>query len=305
MRRVYIKDIIEFLALQKMEFGVKGNQTMWIDGYSALNSLLDRKISWIKYWTKDGIKKLEGKKATVIIGRFTDAIEPEGENCFILCENPKMCFFEILNEFFYKKRDEGISKTAVIQTNNIGKECSIGEFSVLGEEVTLGNNVKIGNHVTLQGKVTIGNYSVIESGVIIGKPGFGFYHDQEGHMKRVPHLGGVTIGDFVEIGANTCVDSGTMDDTIIGDYCKIDNLCHIGHNVQLGHDVMVVTGSAICGSCIIGDGSYISPGAVIKNQTCVGEKSFIGMQTAVIKNMKSDSSVFGVPGKPFKREYMV
>lgn len=305
MRRIYIKEIIEFLSLKKIKFEIKGNQTMWIDSYSALNSLLDRKISWIKYWTEDSIKKLEGKKGIVIIGRFLDAIEPEEENCFILCEDPKMCFFEILNEFFYEKNDKVISKTSIIHTNNIGKECSIGEFSVLGEEVTLGNNVIVGNHVILQGKVTVGNSCIIDSGTVIGKSGFGFYHDQRGHMKRVPHLGGVTIGDFVEIGANTCIDCGTMDDTIIGNYCKIDNLCHIGHNVHLGHDVIVVTGSAICGSCIIGDGSYISPGVVIKNQTHIGEGSFIGMQTAVIKDMKSESSVFGVPGKPFKREYMV
>ena len=68
---------------------------------------------------------------------------------------------------------------------------------------------------------------------------------------------------------------------------------------------MVVAGSVICGSCVIGKGSYISPGAVIKNQTYVGEGSFVGMQTAVIRDMKPQSSVFGVPGKPFKREYTV
>lgn len=305
MKEITVKDIIEFLKSVKIEFQVKGNNSVCVDNFSSLNSLTNNKVTWVKYWTEDNIKKIEHKKDCVIIGRYEDAVEPEKENCFILCEDPKMCFFEILGRFFIENKKEGIAETAVVRTKKIGQNCSIGDYSVLGEQVSLGDNVKIGNHVTLQGKVTIGDNTVIESGTVIGKAGYGFYHNQAGHMKRVPHLGGVVIGKFVEIGANTCIDCGTMDDTIIGDYSKIDNECNIGHNVNIGKDVMVVAGCAICGSVQIGDGSYIAPNSSIKNQVCVGEKSFVGMQTAVLKELKPESSVFGVPSRPFERTYQI
>lgn len=305
MKKIFAKEIIDYLKSQEIRVEVKGNEEAWIDGCSSLNMLTEKKISWVKYWTEEAAKKLEGKKENIIVGRFLDAAEPKDGNCHILCEEPKMCFFMILNNFFVEESTRKVSETAAVRTTKIGGGCSIGEFSVLGEEVIIGNNVTIGNHVILQGKVTVGNYCVIESGTVIGKSGFGFYQNQAGHLERVPHLGGVIIGDYVEIGANTCIDCGTMDDTIIGDYCKIDNLCNIGHNVRLGQDVTVIQGTEICGSCVIGDGCYLSPGTVIKNQTHIGENCFIGMQTVVIKDVAPDSSVFGVPARPFKRSYVV
>ncbi len=305
MRKILVREVVSYLKSEKIEIKAEGNREIWFDSYSSLDSLTDRKITWVKYWAGDTIKKLEGKKETVIIGRFEDAPEPVNGSCHILCEDPKMCYFKVLRHFFMEKKDAVIAETAIIKTMRIGSGCSVGEYSILGNDVVLGNDVTIGSHVILQGKVEVGSHCLIASGTIIGKAGFGYYRNQEGHMEQVPHLGGVTIGDYVEIGANTCIDCGTLDNTVIGSYCKIDNLCHIGHNVRLSQDVMVVAGSVICGSCVIGKGSYISPGAVIKNQTYVGEGSFVGMQTAVIRDMKPQSSVFGVPGKPFKREYTV
>lgn len=305
MNNIFVKDITEFLISQKIEFQLKGNETVWVDDFSSLDSLTDRKVSWVKSWTEDSIKKLEKKKETIIIGCLTDAIEPGEKNCFILCEDPKMCFFEVLNRFFVKKDKSEIAKTAVIHTCNIGKNCSIGEYSVIDDRVVLGDNVKIGNHVILQGKVIIGDNSVIESGTVIGKNGFGFYHDSAGHMKRVPHLGGVIIGKYVEIGTYTCIDCGTMNDTIIGDYSKIDNLCHIAHNVNIGKDVMVIAGCIICGSCKIEDGCYIAPNASVKNQIKIGSNAFVGMQTLVLKDVNDGESVRGVPGETYDRKYKI
>jgi len=113
----------------------------------------------------------------------------------------------------------------------------------------------------------------------------------------VPHYGGVVIGQNVEIGANTCIDRGTLDDTIIGNNVKIDNLCHIGHNCIIKDNSSIVALSMLGGSAIIEENSYIAPGVMIKNQLKIGENSLIGIGAVVIKDVEKNKVVAGVPAK--------
>lgn len=300
-----VKQIETFLIKEAIPYFVEGSREIAVDSFSQLDRISEHRIIWVKNWTDEIQEKIDNLRNLIVIC-------PQGmksfsrANCYIISDEPKMCFFEILAEFFTDKQKTGkISEHALIETENVGAGCRIGDYACIGSEAELGSNVEIGSHVIIQGRVRIGDNSIIHAGAVIGKSGYGYYAALDGHNKRVPHLGGIVIGNYVEIGANTCIDCGTMEDTVIGDYTKIDNLCHIGHNVQIGRDVLIVAGSILCGSSRIEDRSYIAPGAVIKNQIRIGKNAFVGMQTAVMKDVETEGSVFGVPGRAFKREYKI
>jgi UDP-3-O-[3-hydroxymyristoyl] glucosamine N-acyltransferase len=139
----------------------------------------------------------------------------------------------------------------------VGERCYIGPNCVIGDGVVLGDDARLLAGVTLHAGVTVGRRCTFKAGAVVGGDGFGFAPDADGYVK-VPHLGGVRLGDDVEVGANTTVDRGTIDDTVIGDGVKLDNQVQVGHNCRIGaHTVIAgcvgISGSSTLGSrCMIG-----------------------------------------------------
>ena len=168
----------------------------------------------------------------------------------------------------------------------------------------IGDNVFIENNVIIDNKVCIGENTIIHSGVVIGKEGFGYFKNDDGISIKVPHFGGVEIGHDVEIGANTCIDRGTLDDTIIGDYVKIDNLCHIAHNVIIGKRTKITAMSLLAGSSELGDECYLAPGVIVKNQVKIGARCIIGMGAMVLKDVEDQKVIVGSPGKVLREATM-
>jgi UDP-3-O-[3-hydroxymyristoyl] glucosamine N-acyltransferase len=168
----------------------------------------------------------------------------------------------------------------------IGRDAHIGEFSVIGAGSVIGDYVTIGDHTTLHANVTIyygcelGSNCIVSSGVVIGADGFGYAED-EGRWVKIPQVGRVLIGNDVEIGANTAIDRGALDDTIIEEGVKLDNLIQIGHNCRIGAHTVIAGCVGIAGSTRIGrhcriggagmilghleiaDGVTVSPGSMI------------------------------------------
>lgn len=143
---------------------------------------------------------------------------------------------------------------------------------------------------------TTGPYSV-GKGTVIGAPGFGYVRNEDGVLIPFPQLGRVRIGKNVDIGCNVCIDRGALEDTIIGQGCKIDNLVHISHNVVLGRDTMVIAGAILCGHVIVGECCHIGPGAVIREGVRVGNKALVGMGAVVVKDVPAGATVMGNPAR--------
>lgn len=177
----------------------------------------------------------------------------------------------------------------------------IGHHSFVDEAVVIGNNVVIKHHVVLEGKVVIGDNTVISSGVVIGSDGFGYYNETQRKNLKVEHFGGVVIGNDVEIGTNTCIDRGTLGDTVIGNNVKIDNLCHIAHNVQVKDSVNIIALSMIGGSVRLGDSAYIAPSSTLINQVTVGDHAMVGIGSLVLENVEDDTVVVGHPAKVLRK----
>lgn len=132
--------------------------------------------------------------------------------------------------------------------------------------------------------------------------GFGFVRDEFGTLHRMPHFGCVSIGDDVEIGRNTCIDTGVFGETIIGDGTKIDNLVHIAHNVSIGKNCLIVAGAIIGGSVTIGDNCFIGIGAMIRDGVIIGDDVTIGMGAVVINDVADGLTVVGNPAKILERK---
>ncbi len=295
-----IKDVIRFLTDNQYQFQYMGKDEINISGYSSFNNITENKISWVKNQANFNEKVVMNNKDIVLIVNSDVVIKSNfaRDNGIIVCDNPKEIFFSILRKYFPTKTYESyISPVATVEACMIGDNVFVGHYSYIGNDVVIGNNVVIKYNVSIEGKVKIGDNTIIHSGVRIGTDGFGLFQDEDGRNVKVPHYGGVVIGNDVEIGANTCIDKGTLDDTIIGDNVKIDNLCHIAHNCVIRDKSVIVALAMLGGSTKLEAGSYVAPGAMIKNQLKIGANSLVGMGSVVIKDVENNKVVAGVPAR--------
>ena len=169
----------------------------------------------------------------------------------------------------------------------------IGAYSVIGRGVQIGHNCVVESHATITHSL-IGDHVTVFTGSRIGQAGFGFFMDESGHVK-VPQLGRVIVHDYVEIGANTTVDRGSLSDTIIGPGCRIDNLVQIAHNVQLGRGCVVVAQVGIAGSTHIDDYTIIAGQVGISGHLKIGKRVKIAAQSGVMRDIMDGEVVAGSP----------
>ena len=159
------------------------------------------------------------------------------------------------------------------------------------EKATVHESAIVHDCVKLGENVTVHEYCVI------GSQGFGFVRDYNGEWLHIPHIGGVVIGNDVEVFAFTNIDRGTVGDTVVGNGTKIDHHCHIGHNSRIGEFCVITAMVVVCGSAIIGDNVWIGPNSAIMNGVRVGDGAYIGMGTNVIDAVPDGAVVVGNPGR--------
>lgn len=220
----------------------------------------------------------------------------------------------------------GIHPTAVVAPlARVAGSASIGPYAVIGEDVHIGAGTQIGAHcvigagcwigencrlyarVTLYHHVRIGHRVEIHSGAVIGADGFGYAFGEGKHWK-FPQVGIVEIGDNVEIGANTTIDRGSLDDTRIFEGVKLDNLVHIGHNCQIGAHTIVAAQVGFSGSCTVGKNVLIGGQAGFGERCELEDGSVIGGQSGVLggKTIHGGQTVWGTPARSlekFKEQY--
>ncbi len=253
-------------------------------------------------------------------------------------ERPRLAMMTLLN-VFYEGPDStlGIHPTAVVHPEaKLGQNVSIGPNVVVSRGAEIGDNVKLLANIYI-GKfakigadslihpgvnigdfVKIGNRCILHHGASIGADGFSFVTEtpdnietarKEGEIKggrenqkvyKIPSLGSVEIDDDVEIGANTAIDRGTIENTKIGAQTKIDDLVMIGHNCKIGRACMIVSQVCIAGSCNIGDRVVIAGQAGLKDHTDIGDDSIVLAQAGVTKSYPAKSVIMGAPAVPRK-----
>lgn len=275
-------------------FAKKITKEIEIEGISSFYNYKRKTFTWIK--NKEIFDKNEIKEKIEFIILPKEVNEFNNFKNYISTDTPKELFFLILEKFFKndKKCLNGknsiISEEAVIEENVV-----IGNNCTIEKNVTISSGTIIGNNVVIKEKTKIGKNCIVQSGAIIGEDGFGFIEINK-IKKRVPHIGGVQIGNEVEIGANTCIVRGVLEDTILEDGVKIDNLCHIAHNVVIKKNTAVVAQALIAGSSKIEENCWIST-SCIRNQISIGKNCLVGLGAVVVKDIEDNSIVYGNPAK--------
>ena len=183
----------------------------------------------------------------------------------------------------------------------IGKGCKIGVNTYIGTNVSIGDYCQIENQVSIE-NTQMGSHVIIYPGARIGQEGFGFASDKEGHYK-IYHQGLVVIGDDVEIGANTCIDRGTLGHTVISDHVRLDNLIQIAHNVKVGKYTVIAGQTGIAGSSIIGERVVLGGQVGVSGHIEIESGSSVLGKSLVIKNIPSKSRVGGVPAIPYQQAH--
>ena len=213
-------------------------------------------------------------------------------------DQPRLAFCLTLAYYFTTIAENTISIASVVSPQaKIGVGVGIGAVSVIGPAVKVGADTQIGSGVAITGRVEIGAECIMRSNTTIGEPGFGFAFREDGEPIAFPHIGGVRIGNAVEIGSNCTVARSALDDTVIGNYVKMDNHIHVAHNVRIGPRTLIAAGAIISGSVTIGADVWIGPSATIIDHVTVGNHAHIGIGSVVTRSVESGVKVLGNPAR--------
>jgi UDP-3-O-[3-hydroxymyristoyl] glucosamine N-acyltransferase len=239
----------------------------------------------------------------------------------LVAKQPKLAFARAARLLRSEAEDAGIHPTAQIDTSAVlGRRVSVGAYAVIEAEAKIGEGTVIGAgavvgagvsigpgsriypRVVIYPGVEIGARAVVHAGAVLGSDGFGYVRDREtGEYLQFPQQGRLVIEDDVEIGANTTIDRGALEETRISSGAKIDNLVHIGHNVHVGRNVVIAAQTGISGSSTIGDNAVVGGQVGIGDHASVGEGVILGSGSGVLthKKVKGAGIVFwGRPARP-------
>lgn len=239
----------------------------------------------------------------------------------IVVENPRLAMAKVLKLFEPQNNiEKGIHATAIIHKSaKIGKDVSIGAFSIIGQNVeiaddtiiynnvSIGDNVVIGTNTVIYPQVAIylrtniGNNVIVDMGTVIGSSGYGYETENDVHHK-IPQVGSVIIEDDVEIGANCAIDRGTIGNTIIGQGTKLDNLVQIAHNVKIGKGCLLMGLVGIAGGTTIGDHCIFAGQCGVKDGVNIGERAIFVGKTGVTKSLPGNKIYAGMPVRELREK---
>ena len=262
--------------------------------------------------------------SAVLVGRTFDSSKySKLPPAVILLDDPYSSFVVAIGTFLPQKENlaQGIHSTAQIHPSAlIGKNCSIGAYTVIGEGSQVGDNAKIHPHVVIGRDVTIGSDSeiypqvtiregtivgkrvMIQPGAVIGSDGFGFAPRKDKSYKKIPQLGIVVIEDDVEIQANTCIDRATLGETRIKRGTKLDNLVQIAHNVSVGEDTVIAGGTMVAGSTKIGKQNMIGGNVSITGHIFTADDVKVGGHSGVSGQLDTEGETYiGYPAKEARK----
>jgi UDP-3-O-[3-hydroxymyristoyl] glucosamine N-acyltransferase len=312
-----LRDLAEKLGCRLL-----GDSSITVTSVSSLQSATSGSLVFVED-TQHLDVALRSAAAAVIAGNFASA---DASKPILISVQPRLTFARAAKLLRDPDRNREIHPTAIVPASaKIGKNVAIGPRAVLGEHVKIGDEtsigsgsviceaVNIGSHcridpnVTIYPGTTLGDRVIVQAGAVLGSEGFGYVRDSEtGHYEQFPQIGRLVIEDDVEIGANSTIDRGALDETRIRRGTKIDNLVHIGHNVQIGEDVIIAAQTGLSGSVTIEDNVIMGGQVGIADHVRVEAGAILGAQSGIPtkKVIRGKGVVFwGTPARPI-REYL-
>ena len=270
---------------------------------------------------------LKSRAGAIIAGEF--AASCDTDRPLLISAHPKLAFAraaELLRDQASDSEQPDVHASAVVhpsamlgsgvqvrargvigESARINNGTRIGEGAVVGARVTIGKHCTIYSNVTIYAGTTLGDRVIVHAGAVLGSDGFGYVRDRKtGYYEKFPQVGRLVIEDDVEIGANTTIDRGALDETRIRRGAKIDNLVHIGHNCDIGEDVAIAAQTGLSGSIVIEKGAVLGGQVGIGEHATIGEGVMLGGQGGVLPNkiLRGKGVAFwGTPAQPL-RQYL-
>lgn len=302
-----------------------GDGSVKVSGVASIGSASRDDLVFVED-EKHFAEALQSQAGAVIAGEFA-----AGASCaqpLLISEHPKLAFARAAR-LLHSRDASGqglVHSTAVIHPSAVlGAGISVGERAVVGAGAQVGENTRIGAgcaigegvrighdceiypNVTIYPGTTVGNRVIVHAGAVLGSDGFGYVRDRKtGHYEKFPQVGRLAIEDDVEIGANTTIDRGALDETRIRRGAKLDNLVHIGHNCQIGEDVVIAAQTGLSGSIVIENSVVLGGQVGIGEHARVCEGVMVGGQGGILPNkvLRGKGMVFwGTPAQPL-RQYL-
>lgn len=315
----FLSDLLRSANQVGLDYQLINEPTSRIRGIGSLLSAGPDEVSFLSNpRLKDQV--LQCRAATVILTREVyDALAPGADFNAVICSQPYL-MYALLAQWFDQHRvgqlPAGIHPSAVVDpTARIGPGVSIGPHCVIEAEATIGAGTRLGPacivgqgasvgndsllhaRVTLYHGVSVGHRAILHSGVVLGADGFGFAPDPfkgQGAWAKIAQLGGVRIGDDVEIGANTTVDRGALDDTVVGNGVKLDNQIMLAHNVKVGDHTAMAACVGVAGSTVIGQRCTIGGASMLSGHIVLGDDVHVSGGTAITSNVLEPGRYTGV-----------
>jgi UDP-3-O-[3-hydroxymyristoyl] glucosamine N-acyltransferase len=293
---------------ESLQLEFRGDPELAITGVASLQSAVAGDLCFIQ--RRKYLRDLAASACSAVILPAGLAAEVD-DRATLIADDPQLGFVRAIEALGLEPRRASpeIHSTAQIADSacigedvGIGAQTVIGEHAVVGRGTTIGTGcvieegVRIGEQCTLHARVTllhdvlIGDRCILHPGAVIGADGFGLV-SEEGQWLKVPQLGGVSIGDEVEIGANTTIDRGALDDTVIEEGCKLDNQIQVAHNVRIGAHTAIAACVGIAGSAEIGRYCKISGAAVILGHLRVADGVTVTAMSLVTRDIR-DAGVY-------------
>ena len=274
---------------------------------------------------KNLAQALASRASAIIAGEFAAATE--SGKALLIAKNPRLAFCRV-GALLHpaKTRAAGVHPTAVVHASAkvaasaaidahavveagavIGERAHIGASCCIGERVIIGDDCDLYPRVVIYPGTTLGRRVIVHAGAVLGSDGFGYVRDETyGRYHKFPQIGQLIVGDYVEIGANTTIDRGALEKTVIGPGTKLDNLVHIGHNDIVGENVVIAAQTGVSGSTEIGDGCIIGGQVGLADHVKIESGAILGAQCGVPSNkiIRGKGEIFwGTPARPI-REYL-
>jgi UDP-3-O-[3-hydroxymyristoyl] glucosamine N-acyltransferase LpxD len=284
----------------RQTIGVAGEGNRVVDGLASLGETEDRCLYFVnKRVPKSVHESLAKRRGCIVIALTGSSLAAELGDCLVLeVADPRFAIARVLNFVRAERR-----QLPWLNNRNIAPNVEISSMSLVAGDVeieagvviepfcTVGPDVRIGAGSVIRSgarifpRVMIGSNSVIGANAVIGSEGYGFVRDEKRNKLRIPHLGGVVIGSYVEIGALSVVQYGTISPTVIEDYVKIDDNVEIGHNARIACSASVTGGVVIGGSAIVGSETWMGMNSTLRNGRTIGAHTLIGMGVSVQRDL--------------------
>ena len=249
---------------------------------------------------------LASRAGAILAGRLLPG--GAGDDRVLRVANPRYAFAlcaRRLEQTASEPEEPEIAASASVHASaRLGRRVRVGAGAVIEADARLGDDVSIGSNAVVAEGVVLGDRVVVQAGAVLGGKGFGYVRQPEtGEYLLFPQQGGLVIEDDVEIGANTTIDRGALEETRIGRGTKIDNLVHIGHNCRIGANVIIAAQTGISGSCVVEDGAVIAGQVGLGDHVHIGPGVILGGQAGVYpgKTVTGPGEVLaGTPAEPVR-----